>query len=715
MIEKKLVVCPYCGTGCKLNLLVENNKVVGAEPANGRTNEGQLCLKGYYGWDFLNDTQLLTPRLKQPMIRRTKSDKLEAVSWDEALDFAAEKLLAIKQQYGPDAIMTTGSARGPGNESNYVMQKLARAVIGTNNVDHCARVCHAPSVAGLESVVGNGAMSNAIPEIEEAKCLLIFGYNVADSHPVIARRIFKARDNGAKVIVCDPRKIESVRVADQWLALKNGSNMAVVNALAYTLIDENLYDKSYVQNYTEGFDEFRKIVMDYAPEKVEHLTGLKAAEVRQAARTYAKSSGAMILWGMGVTQFGQAVDVVRGLAALALMTGNFGRRGVGCGPVRGQNNVQGTCDLGMLPHQFPGYQSVADDQIREKFEQAWGVKLSATPGYRMTDIGHKVADGTCKAFYIFGEDPAQTEADLNAMRETMRQLDLVIVQDIFMTKTAEMADIIFPSTSWGEHEGVYTSADRGFQRFYKAVTPPEGVKPDWEIFSLLATRMGYPMQYENTQEIWDEMRALTPLFAGVTYEKMEGLKSVMWPCPTEDHPGTSFLFEGNKFATPSGKGKFIGAPWRPPLEQTDAEYPLVLSTVREIGHYSCRSMTGNCKALSTLADEPGYVQMNPQDAKQRGIADQQLVWVSSRRGKVITRANVSERVNVGAVYMTYQWWIGACNELTIEHVDPISSTPEFKYCAVKVEAIEDQAWAENHVQSEYSQMKARLKSHVAYA
>jgi len=558
-------------------------------------------------------------------------------------------------------------------------------------------------------------MSNAIPEIQEAKCLLIFGYNAADSHPVVARHILKAKENGAKVIVVDPRKIESARIADQWLPLNNGSNMAVVNSIAYTLIEEELYDKAYVQQYTEGFDEFRKLVMNYAPEKVEDITGIKAADLRLAARTYAEASEAMILWGMGVTQYGQAVDVVRGLAGLALMTGNFGRKGVGCGPVRGQNNVQGTCDLGMLPHLFPGYQSVADDAIREKFENAWGVKLSSEAGYRLTQVGHKADENICKAYYIFGEDPAQTEADLNALRNTLSKLELVIVQDIFMTKTAEFADIIFPATSWGEHEGVYSSADRGFQRFYKAVTPPPGVKPDWEIFSLLATKMGYPMHYNNTQEIWDELRSLAPLYAGATYEKMEGLKSVQWPCPDEDHPGTPFLFEGNKFTTANGKGKFIAAEWRPPLEQVNDEFPLVLSTVREVGHYSCRSMTGNCSALAKLADEPGFVQMNPVDAANLGIKDLQLIWISSRRGKVISRASLSERVNKGVIYMTYQWWIGACNELTIEHLDPISSTPEYKYCAVNVELIADQTWAENYVQTEYSDMKARLKSHVVNA
>ena len=553
-------------------------------------------------------------------------------------------------------------------------------------------------------------MSNAITEIQDTKCLLVFGYNAADSHPVVARHINKARANGAKVIVVDPRKIESARTADQWLALKNGSNMAVVNAIANVLITEKLVDQTYINKYTEGFKEFKAVVKKYTPESVEKVTGLKADEIRLAARTYAAAPNAMILWGMGVTQYGQATDVVRGLAAIALMTGNFGKRGAGCGPVRGQNNVQGTCDMGMLPDTYPGYQKVTDDAAREKFEKHWGVKLSPNEGYKITDLGHKVKDGSCRAYYIFGEDPAQTEADLAHLRKTLQAMELVIVQDIFMTQTAEMADVIFPSTSWGEHEGVYSSADRGFQRFSKAVTPPPGVKTDWEIFCLMSEAMGYSMSYNNTKEIWDEIRELCPLYAGATYEKMEGLKSVQWPCPTEDHPGTSFLFEGNKFSTPSGKGLFIPAQWRAPMEQPDADYPLVLSTVREVGHYSCRSMTGNCSALQTLADEPGYIQMNPADCEKYGVKDQDLVWISSRRGKVISRIRSNERVNKDVVYMTYQWWIGACNELTIEHVDPISATPEYKYCAVKVEGIEDQTWAENYVQTEYSNLKSKLRA-----
>lgn len=712
-MEKVLTVCPYCGSGCKLNLLVEDGKVVGAEAANGVTNQNELCLKGYYGWDFLNDTKLLTPRLTKPMIRRQRDAGFEAVSWDEAIEFAGSRLNAIKEQYGPDAIMVTGSSRGTGNETNYVMQKFARAAIGTNNIDCCARVCHGPSVAGLQITLGNGAMSNSINEIEHTDCLLIFGYNAADSHPIVARRILKAKENGAKIIVCDPRYIETARIADLWLPLKNGSNMALVNAFIHVLIEENLYNREYVARHTEGFDEVRQLVAKYTPEYVESITGLKAQQIREAVRMYAAAPNAMILWGMGVTQWGQGVDVVKGLSSVALLTGNLGRPNVGVGPVRGQNNVQGACDMGALPNLYPGYQKVTDDEVRARFARAWNVDaLPAHIGVSNTEVPHKVMEGKLKAYYVMGEDPLQTEPDLSLLREAFSQLDLVIVQDIFMTKTAMMADVILPATSWGEHEGVYTSADRGFQRFNKAVEPEGDVKVDWEIISLMSGALGYPMQYQNTKEIWDELRSLCPLYAGVTYEKMDGLGYVQWPCPDEAHSGTSYLYKGNRFDRPNGKGLLSASEWRAPAEQIDEEYPLALCTVREVGHYSCRSMTGNCHALQTLADEPGFVQMNPDDAAELGVTDNQLVWIASRRGKVISRAQISPRINRGAVYMTYQWWIGACNELTIDHLDPVSKTPEYKHCAVNIEAIDNQMWAENYVKQIYGELKDELISQV---
>ena len=615
-------------------------------------------------------------------------------------------------QHGASAIMHTGSSRGTGNETNYVMQKFARAVIGTNNVDCCARVCHGPSVAGLQATLGNGAMSNSIGDIENSKCLLIIGYNCADSHPIVARRVLKAKEKGAQIVVCDPRRIETARIADQHLQIKNGCNMALVNAFAYVLIEENLYDRDYVAKYTEGFEAYRQQLADYAPEAVEHLTGVTAQQIRQAMRTYASAPSATIMWGMGVTQFGQAVDVVKGLASLALLTGNLGRANVGVGPVRGQNNVQGACDMGVLPNEFPGYQAVTDAAVRAKFAAAWGIdatKMDPNVGYRITEIPHLVHEGKVKAYYIMGEDPLQTEADLSLVRSAFEALEFVVVQDIFMTKTAEQADVILPATSWGEHGGVFSCADRGFQRFEKAIEPQYNVKRDWEIISLLASEMGYPMHYEDNQQIWDEMRELCPLFYGATYEKMGELGHVQWPCTSLESQGTPYLYQGNQFTTPSGKGQLFATTWRAPAEIPDADYPLVLCTVREVGHYSCRSMTGNCAALQTLADEPGFVQINPQDAAALGIADQQLVWVASRRGKVIILANYNERINLGAVYMTYQWWIGACNELTQENLDPISKTPETKYCAVKLAAITDQHWAENYAQQSYSDMKARLR------
>ena len=486
--------------------------------------------------------------------------------------------------------------------------------------------------------------------------------------------------------------------------------MALVNAFANVLISEGLYDQDYVSKYSEGFEEYKAGVAKYTPEYTAEITGLDPQLVREAIRMYAAAPSATILFGMGVTQWGQSVDVVRGLSSLATLTGNLGRPNVGVGPVRGQNNVQGACDMGALPNLFPGYQKVMDAEARAKFEKAWGVaKLPGEKGTSLTEVPHKIHEGKLKAFYIFGEDPMQTEPDLSVVREAFSKLEFIIVQDIFMTKTAMIADVIFPATSWGEHEGVYSSADRGFQRFYKAVDAKGDVKHDWEIHSLMATAMGYPMKYSNTEEIWNELRELCPLFYGATYEKLAGLGYVQWPSLALDDPGRAWLYKDNKFDTPSGKAQLFTSEWVPPVDKVDGEYPLALCTVREVGHYSCRSMTGNCSALQTLADEPGKVQIHPKDAEALGIKDQQLVWVVSRRGKVISRAAVTERANAGAVYMTYQWWIGACNELTLDHLDPISRTPEYKYSAVKLEKIDDQKWAEQHVQQAYGEMKAKMR------
>ena len=554
-------------------------------------------------------------------------------------------------------------------------------------------------------------MSNAITEIDGTDLLLIFGYNPADSHPIVANHVIQAKQNGAKIIVCDPRRIETARIADVHLQLKNGSNIALLNAMGHVILEEGLHDTGFITARTEGFEEYQKIVAGYTPESVEAITGVPAAQIREAARLYASAKTATILWGMGVTQFYQGVETVRSLTSLALLTGNLGKAHVGVNPVRGQNNVQGACDMGALPDTYPGYQSVSVPENREKFARAWGVEsLPEKAGYRISELPHRVAHGEIHAAYIMGEDPLQTDAELAAVRQAMSDLSLLVVQDIFMTKTASVADVILPATSWGEHEGVYTAADRGFQRFFKAVEPQWDLKTDWQIISEIATRMGYPMHYNCTQEIWDEMRHLCPAFYGATYEKIGEMGYIQWPCYSEDpeDQGTSWLYNG-RFDRPNGLGQFFTCDWVAPLDKLSDDYPLVLSTVREVGHYSCRSMTGNCAALTALADEPGYVQMHTDDAARTGIVNEALVWVVSRKGRVIARAQVSDRPNKGAVYMTYQWWIGACNELVSENLSPITKTPEYKYSAVRVEAIADQQEAERYVQREYTALKDRLR------
>ncbi|TDQ57007.1 formate dehydrogenase alpha subunit [Mesocricetibacter intestinalis] len=711
-MKKVITVCPYCASGCKINLLVENNKIVGTEAAMGLTNQGELCLKGYYGWDFVSDTKILTPRLTQPMIRYKRGEAFTPVSWDEAISYTASRLQEIKQKYGKDSIMVTGSSRGSGNEANYVMQKFARAVLGNNNVDCCARVCHGPSVAGLLKSIGNGAMSNSIVEIEETKCILIIGYNPSASHPIVARRINRAKQKGAKVIVCDPRKIETARIADIYAPIENGCNVAFVNTLMNIVLEEKLQDQRFIDSYTENFDAFYEVVKKYTPEATQDITGIKPEMMREIARTYANAETATILWGMGVCQFRQGVETVQALASLAMLTGNLCKPNVGVGPVRGQNNVQGACDMGALYNILPGYQSFKDPEIRAKFAKAWGVpEISAEPGVPLTEVPNAVKEGKIKAFYIMGEDTLQTEPDLHAVREAFKQLEFVIVQDIFMTQTAAEADVILPATSCAEHEGVYTSADRGFQRFYKAVDAVGNVKDDWVIISEIATAMGYPMHYNNTKEIWDELRELCPIYKGVTYEKMEGLGYVQWPCYDESaqDTGTQYLYKDHVFDRPGGKGELFACDWLPPVESVSEQFPLILSTVREVGHYSCRSMTGNCRALANLAEEPGFVQMNDQDAKGLGIKHNELVWVISERGKVISRADVSSRTNRGACYMTYQWWIGKCNELTGENLENLAKTPEYKYSAVRIEKINDQVWAERYLNTEYGRLKNRLK------
>jgi len=499
------------------------------------------------------------------------------------------------------------------------------------------------------------------------------------------------------------------------LQLKGGTNLLLVNAIANSIMEQGLCDYDFIEKHSTGFEEFKEIIKKYTPESVSAQTQISVEDIRKAARMYATSGRSMILYGMGVCQFGQAVDVVKGLANMAIMTGNFGRPSTGIGPVRGQNNVQGACDMGALPNVYPGYQSVTDPKIREKFEKAWGVQLSDQLGITLSVVPHHVLHEKdpakqIHAYYIMGEDPAQSDPDLAEVRESLEKCDFVVLQDIYMNKTGQFADVLLPATGWCEHEGVYSCCDRGFQRIRKIIEPSGDVKTDWEIISLISTAMGYPMKYNNTAEIWAELIDLCPGFAGATLEKIEKFGCIQWPCrdKSDSDRGTVFLHKDGKFSNPDGKAKFFATDWRSPKELEDNEFPLTLCTVREVGHYSVRTMTGNCRTLRNLEDEPGWLEIAPADASALGIKHGEIVRVSGKRGSVLTRAKVTARVKKGAVYMTYQWWVGACNELTLGNLDPISKTPEYKYCACKVEAIKDQkaAWAE--VNRQYDDLRKKM-------
>ncbi|GHV78089.1 formate dehydrogenase H subunit alpha, selenocysteine-containing [Spirochaetia bacterium] len=719
-VKEIQTTCCYCGSGCQLLFTVDQaaNKILDVHPVQGRTNDGKACLKGWYGWDYLNDPQILTKRLREPMIRKNgRTSPLEVVSWDEAITFVADNFKKIKEKWGPDSVLVAASARGPGNEAGYITQKFARAVIGTNNIDHCARICHAASVVGSMQTIGEGAMSLSIPEIEDCEVIFNIGYNAAASHPIVARRIVRAKEKGAFIICADPRITETARISDLHLQLKGGTNVALVNAMANVIITENLMDNEFVKAHTKGFDEFWAIVKEDTPERNAKICGLSPENIRLAARKYAGSKHSVITWGMGITQFSQGVETVKCCCSLAMLTGNFGHYACGTGPVRGQNNVQGTCDMGDLPNVYPGYQSVTDPAVQAKFEKAWGVKLDNKVGIQLTRIPEFVIHEKdpakrIHAYYITGEDPAQSDPDLEELRESLDAIDFVVCQDIFWNKTCQHADAILPATAWGEHDGCYTSSDRGFQRIRKVIEPTGNLLTDWDITCRIARAMGYPMpEYKNTEEIWNEMASLSPKFAGVTYEKLEKLGSIQWPCwdKSMEDKGTMFLHKDGVFATPDGIGILKTSPYHPPAEVESKEYPITLCTVREVGHYSVRTMSGNCRTLRNLEDEPGWVEISPEDAADLGIKHEELVRVSSKRGSVITRANVTERVKKGAVYMTYQWWVGACNELTISVLDPSSKTPEYKYCACKVEKLSDQKAAWEAVNKTLSDIRTNMR------
>jgi len=536
-------------------------------------------------------------------------------------------------------------------------------------------------VAGLAKAFGSGAMTNTIEDIAEAQVILVIGSNTTEAHPIIGYQMKKAvRENGAKLIVADPRRIRLVDYADVWLGLKPGTNVALLNGLMNVILSEDLVDRDFIAARTEGFEELEAILPKYTPEAVEKITGVAADDIRKAARLYASAERASICYTMGITQHTSGTDGVLAIANLAMMTGNIGKRGAGVNPLRGQNNVQGACDMGGLPNVFTGYQGVADDAARAKFESDWGVVLSSKPGLTLSEMMEKAGRGEIKAMYIMGENPVLSDPDISHVKEALKKLDLLVVQDIFLTETAELADVVLPSASFAEKDGTFVNTERRVQKVRKATEPPGEAKPDWQIISEIALALRYPMKYNSAEEVMEEIRRLTPSYAGITYDRIdEG--GLHWPCPAEDHPGTPILHT-KEFTR--GKGLFHAVDYRSPAEEPDGEYPLILTTGRSLWQYHTGTMTRRSDALNSLAPK-SWVEINPADAKAYGISDGEEVVLTSRRGCLTSTAIVTDGIKQGVVFMPFHYAESAANVLTNTAVDPIAKIPELKVCAVRME------------------------------
>ena len=669
--------CPYCGCGCGLVLGTRGGRIVRitGEPAHP-SSHGQLCVKGRFGLDFIDAPD----RLTTPLIRR--NGKLEAATWDEALDLVASKLSEIKSKHGPDAIAGLSSAKCT-NEENYIFQKFIRSVIGTNNVDHCARLCHSSTVAGLARAFGSGAMTNSMDELAHADCILVIGSNTTEAHPIIGLRIKAAvRKRGGTLIVADPRRIDLVRFAALHLRQRPGTDVMLINAMMNTIVTEGLEDKEFIAARTEGFEDAWKEIESCTPEAAAMVTGVAADDIRAAARAFAAAERGSIVYSMGITQHTTGTDNVLALANLAMLTGNIGRASTGVNPLRGQNNVQGACDLAALPNVLPGYQKVDDDALRGKFEKHWGVTLDGRPGLTVVEMIHAAEAGSLRAMVVMGENPVLSDPNSNRTTAALKNLEFLVVQDIFQTETSALADVVLPGVCFAEKDGTFTNTERRVLRVRRAVDAPGEARQDWQILCEIAGRMGSPMTYAGPAEIMDEIAQLSPIYGGMSHERLDKA-SLQWPCPTADHPGTPFLHKG---AFTRGLGKFHATPFREPAEAPDKEYPLILSTGRLLYHFHTGTLSRRTEGLEQIC--PGCaVEMNPADAARMGIQDGEPVAVASRRGEIEAHAFVTERVQPGMVFMPFHFRESAANVLTNDALDPIAKIPEFKVCAVKVRAL----------------------------
>jgi len=666
-------VCPYCGVGCGILLQVTDGQLTGTLPLKDHpVSRGKLCLKGWNAHQFVHHPD----RLQQPLIR--SGGTIREASWAEALDSVKQGFSRIRDQYGPASLAGLASAKCT-NEENYLFQKLMRGVLGTNNVDHCARLCHSPTVVALSSAFGSAAMTNSIAELAGADCLLVFGSNTTENHPLAGSYIIEAQRKAGHLIVVDPRKVHLSSLANIHLALRPGTDMALANGLAHVILNEGLHNRQFIEERTEGFEAFKEVIQEYSPSREEEITGIPESKLKEAARIYAKAERAAIVYCMGVTQHAAGSDNVRAICNLALLCGQVGRPSTGINPLRGQNNVQGACDMGALPDVLPGYQRVDDPEVREKFSKNWNLPVPAQPGQTLMEI-ISGAGTDIRGLYIMGENPVLSDPDSESVRRALSRLDFLVVQDIFLSETATLAHVVLPSASFAEKTGTYTNTERRVQRLSKAVNPPGAALADWEILCRVAAALGCPQDYESPEMIMEEIASLTPSYGGIRHSRLKG-QGLQWPCPDVSHPGTPYL-HGQRFIR--GKGKFNAVRHRPHQEFPDTEYPFRLLTGRMFCHYHTGTMTRKSPALASEQAE-GYMEVNPQDAMALSVKEGEKVRVTSRRGSIVARARVTESVGQGEIFIPFHFSESAANVLTQKALDPESKMPELKVCAVRLE------------------------------
>jgi formate dehydrogenase major subunit len=689
-------LCPYCGVGCQTRYDIKDNRVLRVMGRNGPSNKGRLCVKGRFGFDYVSHPQ----RLLKPLIRRAGITKdphkladpanplevFREATWEEALDVAAARLREIRNSHGSRALAGFGSAKGS-NEEAYLFQKLVRTGFGSNNVDHCTRLCHASSVAALMEGLNSGAVSNQVADVQYADVIVIIGANPTVNHPVAATFMKNAIERGTKLILMDPRRTELARFATHYLQFRADTDVALLNAMLCTIIEEGLIDERFVAERTSGFEELKGLVLKYTPEKMAPVCGIDAQTIRAAARLYATSHGSMIFWGMGISQHVHGTDNARCLIALALITGQIGRRGTGLHPLRGQNNVQGASDMGLIPMVYPDYRSVEDDSQREFFEKLWNCKLDRKRGLTVVEIMNAAMKREIRGMYIMGENPAMSDPDLEHARAALAGLDWLVVQDLFLTETASFADVVLPASAFPEKTGTFTNTDRRVQIGRQALVMPGDVRQDLWIIQEMAKRLDLKWNYAHASDVWAEIRQAVPSCAGITWERLETQHAVTYPCLHEGDPGEEVIFV-DRFPTADGRGKLVPAEFTRAAEVPDDEFPMIFITGRLLEHWHTGAMTRRAHVLDAI--EPvATASLHPIDLDRLKIEPGDFVTIESRRGKVSALSRRDDGVPVGAVFMPFAFVEAAANLLTNPALDPYGKIPEYKYCAVRVSRGDD--------------------------